>query len=203
MKNVPKTVDKNNKSALFYFNHNDVSFHYMFSEINFFLNNVYRITDENSYKNYLKTNGFGNEFKPVEVYLHHNLIKTNSNQILIKNGEEEMNKDFPNTTWNSETSQSTLPDYFEGCTTKIYNVKDQNNFVVLSYNYTSKLIHRKIIVELENSEEIIYHKLEKSNSWSYHMFDRPIQKIKVYNSLNDELLYEMENKNIHSYIEFT
>jgi glycosyltransferase involved in cell wall biosynthesis len=203
MKNIPKTVDKNNKSALFYFNHNDVSFHYMFSEINFFLNNVYRITDEKSYRDYLKNNGFGNEFKPVEVYLHHNLIKTNSNQILIKNGEEEMNKDFPNTTWNSETSQSTLPDYFEGCTTKIYNVKDQNNFVVLSYNYTNKLIDRKIIIELENSEEIIYHKLEKSNSWSYHMFDRPIQKIKVYNSLNDELLYEMENKNIHSYIEFT
>ena len=202
MKKVPDLCSENNKRYLFYFNKNDLSFHYMFSEIDFFLTNVSRVTNEDSYRNYLRQNGFGNEFKPVEVFLYDNLKKSNTDEILIRNGKEEMESYFPETFWNSETSQSTLPEYFEGCTTKIYKVKDQNRLVILSYNYTSNLVNREIIVELENGEQKINHKLDISGSWFYNIFDESIKKIKVYDIKTNKFLYELENKNIYSYIEF-
>jgi hypothetical protein len=64
------------------------------------------------------------------------------------------------------------------------------------------LVNRKIVVELDNKEEIIHHNLENNNTWFYHIFDNTLKKIKVYDLIEDRLLYEMENKNIYSYIEF-
>jgi len=203
MKSVPELIENENKKSLFYFNDNDSSFHYFYSDIDFFFENVDRVKDEDSYRSYLKRHGFNNDFKPVEYYLYHNLITKNSDLILIRNGEEEMNNNFPNTRWNTETSQSTLSEHFNGCSTKIYLIKDQPNFAVLSFNYVNKVIKRKIIVEMENREETIYHQLDINGCWSYNIFDNTLKKIKVYNSETDELLYEMENKNVHSYIEFT
>jgi len=202
MNSVPELLNKKNKKSLFYFNEKDVSFHYFYSEIDFFINNVHRVYDEDSYRLYLKNNGFGDYFKPVEIFLHNNLITKNTDEVLVKSGDVDMNLDFPNTLWNSETSQSTLPDYFKGCTTKIYKIKDQENFIILSFNYNDNIIDRKIIVELQDREEIIYHRLEVNDSWVYHVFDKSLKNIKVYDLTEDRLSYEMENKNIHSYIEF-
>jgi glycosyltransferase involved in cell wall biosynthesis len=202
MGSVPELINNENKKSLFYFNDTDTSFHYFYSEIDFFLSNVDRVTDEESYRNYLRNNGFNDDFKPVEVYLYHNLITKNSDLIIKRNGEEEMNTDFPNTMWNTETSQSTLSEYYRGCSTKIYLIKDQTNYSVLSFNYNDFPVYRKIIVELDDREEIIHHQLDYNGSWSYNIFDETINKIRVYDSTTDELLYEMKNKNIYSYIEF-
>ena len=200
---VPELLNGQNKKALFYFNEDDLSFHYFYSEIDFFLSNVDRVTDENTYRNYLRNNGFNNDFKPVEVYLYHNLNTKNSDLIIKRNGEEEMNINFPNTRWNTETSQSTLSEHYRGCSTKIYLIKDQTTISVLSFNYNNYAVYRKIIVEIGDREEIIHHQLDYNGSWSYNIFDETIKKIRVYDSTTDELLYEMENKNIYSYIEFT
>jgi hypothetical protein len=202
MKSVPKLLNGQDKKALFYFNDDDLSFHYFYSEIDFFINSVHRVNDEDSYRSYLRNNGFYENFKPVEVYMYDNLSKKDLNQILIKNGEDDMMKDFPNTIWNSETSHSTLPEHFKGCTTTIYKIKDRDNFAVFSFNYLDNLVNRKIVVELDNKEEIIHHNLENNNTWFYHIFDNTLKKIKVYDLIEDRLLYEMENKNIYSYIEF-
>jgi hypothetical protein len=105
--------------------------------------------------------------------------------------------------WNTETSQSTLSEHYRGCSTKIYLIKDQTTISVLSFNYNNYAVYRKIIVEIGDREEIIHHQLDYNGSWSYNIFDETIKKIRVYDSTTDELLYEMENKNIYSYIEFT
>jgi hypothetical protein len=202
MNTIPNLCVENNKRGLFYLNEDDVSFHYMFSELDFFLNNVRRVNNEDDYRNFLREHGFGENFKPVEFFLHLNLKSSNLDEVLVRNGKEEMNVDFPNTVWNSETSQSTLQDYFNGCTTKIYNVKDNNRLAVLSFNYNNIEINRKIVVKLENEVHTITQKLEHKGSWVYHLFDKPIKSISVYDLETDEFLYEMENKNIHSFIEF-
>jgi hypothetical protein len=202
MNSIPNLCKENNKKALFYFNETDISFHYMFSELDYFLHKIRRVTDEDTYRNYLRENGFGENFKPVELFMFHNLNSSDLSDVLIKNGKEDMNTDFPNTVWNSETSQSTLHGYFNGCTTKIYHVKDQEKFSVLSFNYNDNIINRKIVVKMEGDEEIIFQKLDYKGSWFYHLFNKPIKTILVYNADTDEFLYEQENKNIHSYLEF-
>jgi hypothetical protein len=144
---------------------------------------------------------FGNSFKPVEVYLYQNIKNGDIDNVLIKNGKDEMNSDFDGTVWNTESSQSTLPSYYEGCTTKLYNVKDQETKVVLSFNYTNIETIRKIIVVFDDSQQIIIHKLS-NKGYYYHTFNNPIKEIKVYDLNNDRHLFDVENKNIEDYIEF-
>lgn len=201
MKTIPRLCDQENKKALFYFNENDISFHYFFSEIDYFINSVERVSDEFSYRNYLKKNGFNNDFKPVEVYMYHNLIRSNPDMILKRDGVAEMNSDFPNTLWNSETSQSTLDDYYGGCTTKIYRINNQDSLAILSFNYNDYPVYRKIEIIYEDRIELLNHRLDCFWSWSYNIVGNNLSKIKVYNSDTDEFLYEVENKDVFSYIE--
>jgi glycosyltransferase involved in cell wall biosynthesis len=202
MKKVPQLCEEKNKKSLFYINEGeDVSFHYFYSEIDFFIKNFPRITSEESYKNFLKNSGFGNSFKPVEVYLYQNIKNGDIDNVLIKNGKDEMNSDFDGTVWNTESSQSTLPSYYEGCTTKLYNVKGQETKVVLSFNYTNIETIRKIIVVFDDSQQTIIHKLS-NKGYYYHTFNNPIKEIKVYDSNDDRHLFDVENKNIEDYIEF-
>jgi hypothetical protein len=112
-----------------------------------------------------------------------------------------MNLDFAGTIWNTESSQSTLPSYYEGCTTKIYNVKGQDIKVVLSFNYTNKEINRKIVVVFDDHQQIIDHTLI-NKGYYYHTFNNPIKEIKVYDVVGDRHLFDVENKNIEDYIEF-
>jgi FkbM family methyltransferase len=203
MKTVPKLCEEKNKKSLFYLNEGkDVSFHYFYSEINFFLESFPRINSEESYKQFLQNNGFGNSFKPVEFYLYHNIKNKGLDDVLFKNGEYEMNYDFDETIWNTETSQSTLHEKYEGCSTKIYKVSESNNLAVISYNYNNYGVQRKIIVTLNEMENTIIHQLDYFNAWVYNIYDESLVKISVYDNETDRLLYELENKDIKDYIEF-
>jgi|694.fasta_scaffold62089_2 glycosyltransferase involved in cell wall biosynthesis len=202
MKTVPKLCSEKNKKSLFYFNEGkDVSFHYFYSEIDFFFKNFPRVDSEESYKEFLKNSGFGKSFKPVEIYLYHNLKNGDLNNVLIKNGEHEMNSDFEGTIWNTETSQSTLHHKYEGCSTKIYNVSESNSVGVVSYNYNNYSVKRKIVVILKDRVETIYHHLDYFDAWAYNIFDNDLVKILVYDAETNRLLYESENKDIKDYIE--
>lgn len=202
MNQIPSLCEKENKKSLFYFNDEDISFHYFYSEIDYFLQTFERIDSEKSYRDYLRTKGFGNDFKPVEVFMYQNLISSDLNKILIRNGSSQMNSDFPNTIWNTETSSSTLDECYKGCTTKIYRIHDQSNLIVLSFNYNNFKVTRKIIVEYEDHEQEIIHHLDYFWSWSYNIYDNKIKKIKVYDAETNVFLYEQKNENIYSYIEF-
>jgi hypothetical protein len=203
MNQIPLILENENKKSLFYFNHGrDVSFHYYYSEIDFFLGTFPKITDEDSYRKYLKDSGFGNSFKTVEFYLYDNLKKGNLDEVLVRDGENDMFKDFDGTLWNTESSQGTIHEKYEGCTTKIYKVEDSPNMSVVSYNYNNYPVKRKIIVELSHGQETIYQNLDYFGAWAYNIFDSSLSKITVYDRDNDRLLYEMENKNIDDYIEF-
>jgi len=202
MKTVPQLCEEKNKKSLFYFNEGkDVSFHYFYSEIDFFIKNFPRISSEESYKEFLKNSGFGNSFKPVEVYLYHNLKNGDLDNVLVKDGKGEMNLDFYGTVWNTETSQSTLHDKYEGCPTKIYNISGSKNVSVVSYNYNNYGVKRKIVVTLKDNENTIHHRLDYFDAWAYNIYDESLSKISVYDEETDRLLYEMENKDIKDYIE--
>jgi len=201
MTTIPELLDENKKKGLFYFNEGrDVSFHFFYCEIDYFLSQVDRITDEKSYRTYLRQNGYGEEFKNVEIYLYDNLVRKGSNFILKRNGTNDMNLDFPNTRWNTVTSVSNIDSKFRGCSTKIYKIEGTTRFAVFTYNFNNFPVERKIEVFGENTD-VIYHTASGLRHWSYNIFDR-IDKIKVYDNQTNEFLYELENKNIWDNLEF-
>jgi len=201
MTTIPELLDENKKKGLFYFNEGrDVSFHFFYCEIDYFLSQVDRITDEKSYRTYLRQNGYGEEFKNVEIYLYDNLVRKGSNFILKRNGTNDMNLDFPNTRWNTVTSVSNIDSKFRGCSTKIYKIEGTTRFAVFTYNFNNFPVERKIEVFGENTD-VIYHTSSGLRHWSYNIFDR-IDKIKVYDNQTNEFLYELENKNIWDNLEF-
>ena len=112
-----------------------------------------------------------------------------------------MNVDFNGTIWNTETSQATIHEKYEGCTTKIYNVSGSNNISVVSYNYNNYGVKRKIIITLKDKKDTIYHRLDYFDAWAYNIYDENLTKISVYDTETDRLLYELENKDIKDYIE--
>ena len=202
MSTVPELCITKNKESLFYRNEGkDVSFHYFYSNIDYFLNNFIRIKNEEDYKLYLKSFGHGLSFKPVEVYLYDNLNKIMEPTSLIKNGVVDMNIDFENTVWNTESSKSTLHEKYQGCTSKIYRIHERDGICVLTFNYNDYVVRRKIIVKSEDRQDVLNHNVEKLNSWVYNIYYDKIDKIEVYDEDTNELLYEIENKEIQDYIE--
>jgi hypothetical protein len=202
MKKVPFLCEEENKKCLFYFNEDDVSFHYFFSEIKYFLENINEIKTENDYIKYINENFGERKFKIVEQYLKHNLDKSISN-VYSKNNEQ-MIKDFPDTEWNTETSESNIQNVYNGCTTELYKVlnssrEELDNLAILSYNYRDLEVKRKIVIYKNDGEiEVINHHLITKNSWTYNLCPKNIEKIEIYE--NDELSFEKINNKIESYI---
>ena len=63
MLEVPLICSEKNKKGMFYFNEGrDVSFHYFYSEIEYFQKIINRIDCEEDYKNYLHNHGYGTDF---------------------------------------------------------------------------------------------------------------------------------------------
>ena len=205
MSTIPFLCFEKNKKGLFYFNEGkDVSFHYFYSEIDYFQQIISRINCEEDYKNYLLNNRFGTDFINVEKYLYDNINRKDYGLLIRKKGEEEMYTDFVNTIWNTETTISNVSSKFNGCSTKIYNIVGQEPQMVLSYNYNNFKTERKTIVHfLDDSSEIYYYTLENYGYWSFNIFNKDIKKISVYDTQTDEFLYEIINKNILDYVVFS
>jgi hypothetical protein len=205
MKTVPVICSTQNKKGMFYFNEGrDVSFHYFYCEIEYFQQIINRINCEEDYKNYLQNNGYSTDFINVEKYLYDNINRKDYGLIIRKDGEVDMNTDFQNTLWNTETTVSNVSSKFKGCSTKLYNISGQNSIMLLSYNYNHFRSERKIVVNyIDGSLETIYHGLENYGHWSFNIFENKVEKISVYDTQDDEFLYDFINKNILDYIIFS
>lgn len=206
---VPDLCTKSNSLGLFYFNErdnqkeSDVSFHYFYCEINYFLERVRRITCEKDYISYLQTHQKNKDFMIVERYLYENFKSMGSTKLLKRSGTIDIQKDFPDTVWNSETTPSNIESKFNGCTTKIYKrkVHDQlaDGFIIFSYNHIPVVRDRIILIQKKDGVESVVHKFTEANQWYYSVVD-DVQKIQVLE--DKKLLFEEENKNIESYINF-
>ncbi len=189
-----------NKRGVFFINDNEanISFHYFFWEIDHFLENVYKISKEEDYEAYFSSRKPVPKFMIAEEFIYES-IATKLPELLIKNGGE-MTNEFPDTVWNTETSDSNMGSKYQGCITEIYS-SDRGD-IVCSYNYSTERRFRKIMVTKKNGDvETFFHDLAIRGSWSYHQFD-DIAEIKVYDMLQDKLLYSQERKEVQSFITF-
>lgn len=189
--------------GVFYFNETDISFHYMYCSIDYFLKNVKEINDEQEYYDYLKNEMKSDYFRNAEEFVRHNLDNSDLTNIKVVNGSD-MKIDFPDTTWNTEVSSSNIDSKYKNCTTRLYRVFDingnkQDSLAVLSYNYSDSLCERKIQVVYESGMiKDIYHRMDGRGFWSYEIVPNLIDKILVFEK--NELLYVETTENIESHI---
>ena len=200
---IPKMIDDENLDGLFFFEENQVFFHYMYCSIDYFLNNINYIDTEEDYYDYLLNKMNQVTFKNVEVYLKHNLINSDLSKIKILN-VNEINKFFPDTEWNTEVSKSNIDLKFKDCTTRLYKVYSNNIeldlYAILSYNYKDSETQRKIKVFSDSNliEEGV-HNLDSKGNWCYNLIKKEnVTKIVIYE--NDEELFYETIENVNSFI---
>lgn len=189
-----------NKKGIFYINDKEanISFHYFFCEIDHFLNRFYRISNEEDYEKYIEARSPCPKFMIAEEFVYENIVES-IDQLHTKDGEK-MADDFPDTIWNTETSDSNMGFEFKGCLSGIYG-SDRGD-IICSYNYSTEQRSRKIeVIKGDAVIDTIYHNLEVRGSWSYNQFDY-IDEIRVYDSSTDEFIYSQKREDSRNYIEF-
>jgi len=189
-----------NKRGVFYVNDPEanISFHYFFCDIDYFLDSVKKISNEKDYEKYVQLRMPYPKFMIAEEFIYENIID-NSSELQLKDGGR-MGEDFPDTEWNTETSDSNMDSEFSGCITGIYT--SSRGDIVCTYNYSTGTRNRRIEVLKESGEvDTIYHKIEERGGWMYNQFD-PIQEISVYNEETGNLLYSQKKEDSRSYIDF-
>ena len=214
IKRVPTYCLEESKRGLIYYNYenspSDISFHYFFCEIDYFLSKISRISCEEDYIKYLHDYYGNKEFKIVEVFMYDQLKKNGDKEILQKTGRE-MNNDFIDTKWNTETSVSNFETTFFGCTTKMYVAKNWNvmarqfekrdDYVLLTYSYNDTPITRDIEVELnDGSKYTLQQVVAVAGGWIWHVLPVNTKLITVYQDGNK--LYSQMAKDVISYAGF-
>ena len=206
--NVPSLCIEQNKKALFYYNDynnvKDFSFHYMFCEIDYFLNAVPVIRNESDYQNYLIKKYGKKKFAIVEQFLFDGLNGLNNQNILYRNGKDTMSIDFPDTNFNSETTECNISPKYKGCSSRIYRCKNCNpneSPAILTYNYRGGPCSRTIVQSFnDGTTKTLTHSIPDKGHYTYNVSNPNLEKISVFDE--DKLLYEEDNKSIDSWIEF-
>ena len=198
IRKIPDICTKQNKKGLFYYNANDISFHYFYCEIDAFLNKLTRISCENDYVNYLKTYHNNTAFKIVEVFVYENLKRNGDDEFITLPGKQ-MFQDFSDTQWNTETSVSSFDKKYKGCTTKLYYINEYNkntnaferkdSYILFTYSYVSDPIDRVIKLKRQNGDILeYYHKTQSAGGWYVNNIPNDVESISVYE--NGKFLYK-------------
>lgn len=197
------TLSKSNKKAILYYNHyqnepSNISFHFMYWNIDYFLEKIPQIKNEEDYITYL-TETYGNlNFEIAEQFIYNNLKRKGDSEVLVKDGSQ-MELDFPDTRWNTEQSASNLDSKYRNCITTLY-IDSSDRIWLLSHNKSQKDVRREIHLQFDGSTEKIEHHLAVNGSWS---FNQMRSDMKSFDVLEDgELIYSEENKNIQNRIQF-
>lgn len=206
---IPYEVDGQGKKGLFYFNYDnnpkDISFHYFYCEIDYFLNSIINIRSESDYQRFLLDLQGNLDFRIVENFIFENLETCGgSSQILKKNGKIEMESDFPDTIWNTVTSQSNLDSKYRGCVSEIYESRrggKTSGYVLYSHSYVDRDIKRTVLLHRTDGSIAEYrHDVPYKGAWAYVYVEPIYDFIEVFEG--EEYLYSQSIKDVSNYIEF-
>jgi len=207
---VPYICKEQKRNGLFYFNErenkreSDISFHYFYCNIDYFLEQVGRISNEDEYKNFLLTFQHNLDFMIVERYVYEYLKGERSN-IIKKNGVTDISIDFPDTIWNTETTPSNISFEHGDCVTKLYRYfvrgVQQPGVVIFTYNYGTSYKSRNIeVVKNHIVVDKLEHVVTGTNQWYFNILAQDIDEIKVFDSY--VCVDVIENKDVDGYIDF-
>jgi glycosyltransferase involved in cell wall biosynthesis len=201
IKQVDIMCANENKKGLFYINRNntppDFSFHYYYCDIEYFLKKCHNIFGERDYDEFIKKYNNNNTFIMAEEFMFLNLH--DSEEVILREGHL-MFQDFSDTTWNTEVSTCNLEKKYNFCSTKLYvnykkdengNFNEQNNYVLLSYNYSDYVRQRKVIIKLDdNTEYTVYQNLGGRDSWAFEYIPKNTKSIEVFE--NEKIIFTEE-----------
>jgi len=214
MKEVSNICEHLNKKGLVYYNvdkiedlelnpgiANDMNLGYIFCEIEYFLSKIPKINNEEEYRN-LIADEFGYlRFMVVEKYIFHFFRKNGDDGLIIKT-QIDYKVDFDGNREALKTSPNNFPKEYRGCPTRITKIKNSDELSIFSRNYTSELIVRKIRVFKNNNYYDMYSELKKDH-WTCFSIENDINKIEVYDGINDEYLYtEINDDKVVNYLDF-
>jgi hypothetical protein len=195
MMRIPGIVQNDGKKGLFFINDNEkesnISFHYMYCDIQHFLDNVMHIESQADYLGYLRNQMSTDKFRNVEEFVRHNInpiLKT----LKVHNGKD-IGLYFKDTVWNTEISQSNLDQRFKGCTSRIYRLMENDTelldrWVVITYNYNEAPKKRRIeLLTKGRVVDVIEHEVESTDCWCWNMVKRDIDAIRVFEG--DQQMY--------------
>jgi FkbM family methyltransferase len=177
----------------------NISTHLLFSEIDFFLENVKQIYTEPDYIDYLQKKSGNLDFLTVEEYLFDNLKNTDC---LIRYDGTQFEKYFLNSDWNLLVSSHSFPPKYRGCTTRLSKNKKDGSTVIFSINYTSEKIIRHITIYFTDKIEKLEHHMTSGNisDWCWNLYTEKIEKIEVFQ--DGEFLYQEKYEDMINIIEF-
>lgn len=206
IKSVPEMCATQNKKALFYYNEryagepSNMSFHFIYSEIGFFLEKVRQIRSEEDYRSFLTESRGNLDFMIAEEYVYNNLKANGDEGAMIRDGGN-MAEDFPDTVWNTIVSDSNIDPRHRGVTTSLYRIKEREGIAIMSYSYAEIETERNIKVYRGGElVETITHRLINSGSWCYHIPSYEFDEIEIYDG--EEFLYSERKQNTKNYIIF-
>lgn len=207
MKSVPVKLNELSKKTLLLYNENppefNISFHFMYFNIDHYLSKISQIRNEDDYKNYLQENFRNNKFQTAEDFIYNNLKLNGDDDVLVLKGGDFQNY-FTDCRLNTSISLSNLDKSYDGCVTSLYkNKNDDNSIVLFSTNSVDKSTKRLIKIYYKDRTEDLTHELPYLGSWVFHVLDKnTVLYIEVYDLDRNLLLYKEENSNLGSYVEF-
>ena len=203
---VPALCTDANKKALFYYNENylyepsNISFHFIYSEIDFFLSKVSQIRNEADYLKLLNEKYGNRDFLIAEEFIYKSLKENGDEDALIRDGGR-MSDDFPDTLWNTVVSDSNIDLKYRGVTTALYENRGQNSTVLLSYSYIDRECVRKIDICSNGMVlETISQNTYTNGNWCYRIIPYEFEEIRVFE--DGEFIYSENKQNIKNYIIF-
>lgn len=206
IRGVPELCESQGKKALFYYNEryesepSNMSFHFMYSEVEFFLGRVRQIRDEADYRDYLRDTGRGTDFMIAEEYLYDNLRRNGDSEAIIRDGGR-MGDDFPDTAWNTIVSDSNINPLHRGVTTALYRVNGSERTAILSYCYANRSASRNVeVFSGGRLVETIRQDVSNSGGWCFHIPQYEFDEIAVYE--DGEKLGTERKQNTKNHITF-
>jgi FkbM family methyltransferase len=181
-------MSENKKESTLFFNDyvdshdgpNDLSFHLMIWDIDFYKKVIPNIQNENDYKLLLEQKWKNNDFRPVEI-LFRDLVENNREHINIQDGRN-MSEIFEDTTWNTEASLSSVPSNYGDFYSDIFKIQDSDDIFLFSQNLSSKEIAVKFEIQyLDNTLETIDQIVPSyPGGWCWNRLSRKITKVDIF-----------------------
>jgi hypothetical protein len=200
IKNFNDECFLNGKKGVFFVEDNkSVCVHYFFCEIDFFLKNIWNITCEQDYINFLEFEFNNRDFLIMETFMYESIKKLNPNELYVK---KEFLSEFDSSVWNIKRTRVYIDKKYKECYTKFYNIlNNPSEIVIYSENVKSTSDFRRILVKFnDGSEKEIVHEFGTYGAWNYNVLPNNIEKMLVYD--RNEFLYEEYFKDVINEIEF-
>ena len=202
---IPSICTEKEKKGVFFLNDRsipqDVSFHYFFCDIDFFLEKFQHVKNEDDYRAFIHKINKNNNFINVERFLYLSVEVAGLDNFLFID-ENERNINFPNTYWNSEISPNNIPKKYKNCSSRMYLPMTSNEFVVVcSFNYDNQPKER--IIHCHFDDGVIYtinHQMTTKNSFNIHSITPNVTHIEVFQ--DGELLYTENIADVKNLIEY-